>query len=317
MINSLDHPATGHEPRMKLQTLQALLCIEAVGSLRAAAQQLHVSQPALTAAIQQLEEELCAPLLVRTKRGVSLTHFGESFIRHARLIVAESQRAQDEISQLRGRWEGQVSFSVSPAVALLGLPQALASFGKEYPGVTVKVRDGLYPGVATSLRDGSLDFALSAVHRRDIDQDLEAEPVCTSEVVIVGNRNHPLRNARRLADLQGCRWVFSSPPRGPGALIQEAFQQAGLPVPTFGMVCESFLALPGILAHSDWLATMPQALFENNSFRDALAEIKVDETLPSLTVYLLRRHDLPLTPAASALIRWVRHHATRHLRAGS
>ena len=298
---------------MKLQTLQALLCIEAVGSLRAAAQQLHVSQPALTAAIQQLEQELCAPLLVRTKRGVSLTRFGEAFIRHARLIVAESQHAQEEISQLRGHWEGQVSFSVAPAVSLLGLPQALASFGKEHPGVVVKVRDGLYPGVASSLRDGSLDFALSAVHRRDIDQDLEAEPVCTSDVVIVGNRNHPLRSARRLAELQSCRWVFSSPPRGPGAVIQEAFQQAGLPVPSFGMVCESFLALPGIVAHSDWLTTMPQALFEKNAFRELLTDIPVEEKIPSLTIYVLRRHDLPLTPAASALIRWVRHHATRRL----
>lgn len=301
---------------MKLQTLQALLCIEAVGSLRAAAQQLHLSQPALTAAIQQLEQELCAPLLVRTKRGVSLTRFGEAFIRHARLIVAESQHAQEEIRQLRGHWEGQVSFSVSPAVALIGLPQALDNFAKAYPGVTVKVRDGLYPGVTPSLRDGTLDFALSAAHRRDIDQDLEAEPVCTSDVVIVGSRDHPLRHARTLAELQAARWVFSSAPRGPGALIQTAFHDAGLAPPTAGMVCESFLALPGILAQSDWLTTMPRALFERNAFRDQLVEFAVKEALPSLTIYVIRRHDLPLTPAATALIGWVRHHATAPRRTG-
>jgi LysR family transcriptional regulator, regulator of abg operon len=296
---------------MKLQTLQALLCIEAVGSLRAAAQQLHTSQPALTAAIQQLEQELCAPLLVRTKRGVTLTRFGESFIRYARLIVAESQRARAEIQQLRGHWEGQVSFSVSPAVALIGLPQALASFGKEYPGITVMVRDGLFPGVAPSLRDGSLDFALSAAHRRDIDQDLEAEALCASDIVIVGSRKHPLRKARRLAELQTCSWIFSSAPRGAGAIIQEAFQRADLAAPTSNLVCESFLALPGIVAHSDWLTTMPKALFEQNAFRSELTAIELDEPLPSLTVFVLRRHDLPLTPAASALISWVRHYATK------
>jgi LysR family transcriptional regulator, regulator of abg operon len=295
---------------MKLQTLQALLCIEAVGSLRAAAQQLHVSQPALTAAIQQLELELRAPLLIRTKRGVTLTRFGDAFIRHARLIVAESQRAHDEMRQLRGDWEGQITFSASPAVALQTLPQALASFSKEYPGVTVKVRDGLFPGVAPSLRDGSLDFALSAAHRHDIDEDLECEPLSVSEVVIAARKDHPQGEARHLAQLQECSWVYSSAPRGPGALIEEAFRHNGLPLPKVGMVCESFLALPGLLAHSDWLTTMPRALFERNAFRADLRTIAVQETLPHLTIYVLRRHDLPLTPAAEALIRWVRHHAT-------
>lgn len=103
---------------MKLQTLQALICIEEVGSLRAAAQLLHLSQPALSAAIQQLEDELKAPLLVRTKRGVSLTSFGQAFMKHARLIVTESRRAQEEIGQLRGRWERHITFAASPAIAL-------------------------------------------------------------------------------------------------------------------------------------------------------------------------------------------------------
>ena len=143
---------------MKLQTLQALIYIEEVGSLRAAAQLLHQSQPALSAAIQQLEEELKAPLLVRTKRGVSLTPFGQAFMKHARLIVSESRRAHEEIGQLRGHWEGHITFATSPAIALGPLPQALASFANEFPAVTVNVRDGLYPSVSPQLRDGTLDF---------------------------------------------------------------------------------------------------------------------------------------------------------------
>ena len=150
---------------MKLQTLQALIYIEEVGSLRAAAQLLHLSQPALSAAIQQLEEELQAPLLVRTKRGVSLTSFGQAFMKHARLIVSESRRAHEEIGQLRGHWEGHVTFATSPAIALGPLPQALASFAREFPAVTVNVRDGLYPSVSAQLRDGTLDFALTAAHK--------------------------------------------------------------------------------------------------------------------------------------------------------
>lgn len=293
---------------MKLKTLQALLCIEEMGSLRGAAQQLHMSQPALSAAIQQLEQEVRAPLLVRTKRGVTLTHFGHAFIKHARLIVAEAQRAQDEMGQLRGRWEGNITFATSPAIALSALPQALASFAHEYPEVIVRVRDGLYPGISASLRDGSLDFALTAAHRHDLEQDLVADALYASQVVIVARKGHPCVNAKRLADLQDCRWVFSSAPRGPGAIIEEAFVQYGLPPPRVGMVCESFLALPGIVAQSDWITTMPRPLYERNAFSKSLRLVNVQEQLPSPVVFVLRRHDLPLTPAAEALIRWIQHY---------
>lgn len=294
---------------MKLQTLQALLCIEAVGSLRAAAQQLNTSQPALSAAIQQLETELGAPLLVRTRRGVTLTTFGQAFIRRARLIVAESQRAQDEIRQLRGHREGQISFSTSPAVGLQVLPKALARFAHEFPKVAVRVRDGLFPAVAAGLRDGSLDFSLTAAHRHDIDEDLECEALFVSEVAIVARQGHPLRHARHLAELQACGWVYSSAPRGPGAVIEEAFRSHGLAPAKIAMACESFLALPGIVAQSDWLTTMPLAMYERHALHDGLCRIEVEESLRTLTIYALRRHDMPLTPASESLIRWVRHFA--------
>tara|TARA_R110000850_G_scaffold168543_1_gene293553 strand:+ start:72638 stop:73558 length:921 start_codon:yes stop_codon:yes gene_type:complete len=294
---------------MKLQTLQALLCIEEVGSLRAAAKQLHISQPALSAAIQQLEQSLRAPLLVRSKRGVTLSHFGQAFIKHARLIVAEAKRAEDEMQQLRGRWEGSITFATSPAIALSALPQALVSFNREHPDVVVRVRDGLYPGISASLRDGSLDFALTAAHRHDLEQDLVAEALYTSEIVIVARQGHPLGSVKRLKDLQESYWVFSSAPRGPGAIIEEAFRQHGLTQPRVGMVCESFLALPGIVAHSDWVTTMPRALYERNAFSSMLCKIDVQERMPNAIVYVLRRHDLPMTPAAEALMRWIQHYS--------
>lgn len=294
---------------MKLQTLQALIFIEEVGSLRAASQLLHLSQPALSAAIAQLEEELKAPLLLRTKRGVSLTPFGQAFMKHARLIVSESRRAHEEIGQLRGHWEGQITFATSPAVALSALPLALASFSREFPAVTVNVRDGLYPAVSPQLRDGTLDFALTAAHKHDIDGDLEAQALYVSDVIIVAQREHPLVNATQLEQLKDCRWAFSSAPRGPGAIIRDAFARHGLGEPRLGMVCESFLALPGVVAHSDLMTTMPRTLYERNAFKDLLRPVPVEQPLPSPTIYVLRRHDLPLTPAAAGLIRWIQHHS--------
>ncbi|MDM0085376.1 LysR substrate-binding domain-containing protein [Variovorax sp. J31P179] len=296
---------------MKLQTLQALIAVENLGSIRAAATHLHVSQSSLTAAIQALEEELGAPLLARSQQGVSLTNFGQAFMRHARVIVAESQRAQEEIAQMRGRWEGSVRFSTSPAVALDVLPRALRFFTQKYPDVRIECRDGLYPGVSPALRDGSLDFAISPVHRREIDSALVAEPLFVSDIVVVSDRSHPLSRAKSLSELVDCGWVMSSASRGPGAVIEEAFADCGLPPPRVGMVCESFLGLPGILAGSSWMATMPRVLFEKNPYAASLCIVDVSERIPTPTVSVLRRQDLPLTPAAQHLVRWIQHCAVR------
>jgi len=299
---------------MRLPTLQALVLIEELGSIRAAAQSMSLTQPALTAAIQQLEAELKAPLLVRSKKGVTFTHFGQAFLRHAKLMVAQSRRAQDEMAQLRGHWEGTIKMAVSPAIGLGLLPQALRQFTLQHPEVKVHCRDGLYPSIAPVIRDGTLDFALTPVHRVDLESDLVAEPLYSSQVVIVSGVSHPLSRAVRLAQLQDCAWVLSSPSRGPGAVIEEAFQTHGLGMPRVTMLCESFLALPAVVAASDqWVTTMPRILFENSPFKDQLCIVPIKDTLPSPLICTVRRHDLPLTPAAIQLVSWIQHFALKRL----
>jgi LysR family transcriptional regulator, regulator of abg operon len=294
--------------------MQALVLIEELGSIRAAAQSMSLTQPALTAAIQQLEAELKAPLLVRSKKGVTFTHFGQAFLRHAKLMVAQSRRAQDEMAQLRGHWEGTIKMAVSPAIGLGLLPQALRQFTLQHPEVKVHCRDGLYPSIAPVIRDGTLDFALTPVHRVDLESDLVAEPLYSSQVVIVSGVSHPLSRAVRLAQLQDCAWVLSSPSRGPGAVIEEAFQTHGLGMPRVTMLCESFLALPAVVAASDqWVTTMPRILFENSPFKDQLCIVPIEDALPSPLICTVRRHDLPLTPAAMQLVGWIQHFALKRL----
>lgn len=294
--------------------MRALILIEELGSLRAAAQAMNLTQPALTAAIQQLEAELKAPLLVRSRQGVTFTNFGQAFLRHAKLIVAQSRRAQDEISQLRGHWEGTVRMAVSPAIGLGLLPIALRQFTQQHPNVKVHCRDGLYPNIAPVIRDGTLDFALTPVHRVDLENDLVAEPLYSSEVVIVSGVSHPLSRATRLSQLQDCDWVLSSPSRGPGAVIKEAFQKAGLNPPKVQMLCESFLALPALVASSEhWMTTLPRILFENCAFKEQLCILPIEDSLPSPLICTVRRHDLPLTPAALQLVGWIQHYALKRL----
>jgi DNA-binding transcriptional LysR family regulator len=291
---------------MRLQTLRMLLCIHACGSLRAASEQLHISQPALTLAIQQLEGELGCQLLVRTKRGVSLTTFGQALLPRASRIVAEAERAKEEMAQMRGDRIGQVRLASSPAIALSVLPYALRPFMAQNPDVRVHCFEGTYPAIGPALRDGTLDFALTPLRDEDLSPEWHAEPLYQSEVAIIARKRHPLARATRLEDLQAARWAYATGTRGPGAVVDEAFRQAGLEPPQPVIIFESLLALPDLVAHSDLLATVPRRLIGRGAAWDSLCVVPVTQALPTLNLTVLRRASQALTPAANELLGWIR-----------
>ena len=95
-------------------------------------------------------------------------------------------------------------------------------------------------------------------------------------------------------------------------MIEEAFERAGLGTPRVKMLCESFLALPGLIAASpDWFATIPRVVYEHSAVRDELAVVPVRDELPTPIICTVRRHDMPLTPAAMKLVAWIQHYALK------
>ena len=91
---------------MKLHQLQALVSIADNGSIRAAARKLGVSQTAAAKAVRELESELQLPLLNRNASGVGLTRYGRSLLTHARQMLEQMGRAQQELAHLRGETVG-------------------------------------------------------------------------------------------------------------------------------------------------------------------------------------------------------------------
>lgn len=291
---------------MKIQTLGALLRIEALGSIRSAAADLHISQPALTQAIQQLEEELGAQLLIRSPSGIAFTDYGRAVLRHARLMVSETQRVKEEIAQMRGDGAGHIRLAASPAISLSLLPQALRAFTRKFPQVRVHCIDGISPMVHPALRSGAVDFALTPVRADELETGLVAEWLCQREIVVAAHRDNPFCRARTLADLVGARWVHATPSNGPGAVIDAMFLKAGLQPPTPVMVCESLLALPEIVRDTDLVTTLPEVLFQRVTASHGLQRIELAEPLPRLQIAILRMERLPLTPVAEELLGWVR-----------
>jgi DNA-binding transcriptional LysR family regulator len=212
-----------------MQHLRFLDYVDAVaraGSIRGAADQLHVAASAVNRRVQDLEEELGEPLFERLPRGVRLTTAGELFVAYARRRSADLEQVRSEIEALRGMRRGHVAIAGSQAVVPSFLPRAIVAFQALHPGITfdVKVHDR-DRGVQDVL-DFAVDLAL--VYNPDSTRGLQVlaqARQCTCAVVAP---DHPLagRASVRLKDCLQYPIVLPAPELSGRSVLDELLDKA-------------------------------------------------------------------------------------------
>lgn len=188
---------------MELRNIEYFLAVAAEGSMRAAAKTLGLTQPALTKAMRRLEDEAGVSLFDRRSRGVSLTVYGQCFLRHARNIRAGMADAECEIQALRSGTSGLVRIGAGPAWQTRVLPEAIARFRDERPAVQLLIGGGTDDVLKAELRKGALDLVVAAMPEGAEAPDLEGRALLDDEYRVIADAGHPLHANRdaRMADL--------------------------------------------------------------------------------------------------------------------
>jgi DNA-binding transcriptional LysR family regulator len=124
---------------MDVQNLSAFLQVAETGSFSRAAQRLHLTQPAVSKRIAQLEDELAAPLFDRIGRNITLTEAGLALMPHARAIQLELQAAEQSVRDLAGEVGGQLRLATSHHIGLHRLRPVLALFSERYRNVHIDI----------------------------------------------------------------------------------------------------------------------------------------------------------------------------------
>lgn len=286
---------------MKLNQLRDLVTIVERGSLRGAARHLDVAQSGLTRSIRSLERELGHPMFEREARGMQLTPMGKVFYQRASSVMNELRRADEEMAQAQGGVQGTVVAGLSIMPHLGMLPGAMGPFRRRYPGVTLKVIEGLYPAIEPGLRNGSIDFYLGAASQDDPANGLICEKLFENTRIVVGRKGHPLGGARSLKDLCQADWATPSLDVNATEDLNEVFSRFKLGLPQIRLQANSAMSLLVALAHSDLLTMLPRQWAEFALTQHALQIIPVREKLSAPPIVFIRRADLPLTPAAEHL----------------
>jgi LysR family transcriptional regulator, regulator of abg operon len=286
---------------MKFSQIRDVVAIVDRGSLRAAAQHLGLAQPALTRSIRELEHELGAPLFERQARGMRLTRLGEAFIHRAKAIQSEVVRAREEFDQLRGLTTGSVTVALSMVSNILFLPAIIKPFQARFPGVRLKIIEGLFPHLSERICDGEIDFYVGPVVDRPLSRAFTLETLFANERVVLGRIGHPLIGVSSLAGLASARWIGTWNSLDRESELGAVFEMHGLMAPRIDIEVTSALSTIMIAATTDLLAMLPRQYLGHPGARDVLAPIEVAERLAAPDMCLIKRSSLPLTPAAEYL----------------
>ncbi|NQW82012.1 MAG: LysR family transcriptional regulator [Polaromonas sp.] len=173
-----------------LRFLKYLDEVARAGSIRQAAERMHIAPSAVNRRIQDLEEELGTPLFERLPRGVRLNAAGELFVAYIRSRSAHLDQVRSEIEDLQGLRRGSVKLVASQALAPAFLPKAIANFRENHPLVAVQAHIGDHLQAVQALRDFEMDLAL--VFNLESEPDIERIAEFEQKLVATMHRDHPL-----------------------------------------------------------------------------------------------------------------------------
>lgn len=145
---------------MELKQLRYFVGVSEAGSLLKASTRLHIAQPALGQQIAALEVELGVRLFDRSSRGVALTEAGRLFLEHARIVLADAERAKLAVRQLSSEPQGDVSLGLPTTIALAATVPLVRACRAQFPKVRLKLTEAYSGYLREWLQSGRLDIAL-------------------------------------------------------------------------------------------------------------------------------------------------------------
>lgn len=222
-------------PLTKNATFRQLATFHAVarlGSVSAAADEMHLTQPAVSLQIASLEESARTPLLQRTGRGIRLTEAGELLDGYARRILELWREAGEEMATLQGVFSGTLRVGAITTAEYL-LPPMLVTFANEHPGVKVNLQVGNRDEIVRML--GSQEIDLAIMGRPPVELKTVSTPFAKHPMAFLVSPQHALMQGAKpkpvtMAQLSEQRILVRERGSGTRATIERLFKDAGLPL---------------------------------------------------------------------------------------
>ena len=299
--------------RLKTRHVVLLVHLDEQRSVLRAAKAAHMTQPGASKLLGELEESLGVKLFTRHSRGVEPTWYGEIMTRHARIALAEMDRAQDEISALKSGLTGRtvIGAVVNPGMNLI--PMAVASLKRRQPGVLVRIEIDNSDALVRRLLKGELDIVVARLLGSHATSDLSFEPLAVETHGVIARAAHPLAKKRRLnlRDLADQPWIL--PPAG--SLLRDRldsmFVLRGLGALRNVVETASIQVIIGLLQNTDMISALQVGTVDPYCKANLLAVLPLTLGVLMEPFGIVTRRGHPMSPGTEALLASLREAAAQ------
>lgn len=288
---------------MDLRALRHFVTLVRRGSFVAAADELNLTQPALSRSLRALEDELGLKLIERHRNGCVPTPAGELLLRDAAPILRQSAMLRHNLRAYAKGDLGHLRFGAAPLPATLIVPRLLSDMSREQPGLTLGVALGSMTSLLEQLHQDYIEFVLCAESRLPRDPALTVTPIFDIPLCWLARDDHPLAKRHNLTidDLR----------HFPFACVRSAFSRAhegapdtllDLPV---AIGCDDYAILLATIRNCDAICLASSALLPANPGLVAL-EVQDDGIPKTIDVVAVGRHGREFSPLSRKILDRIR-----------
>lgn len=273
------------------------MAIAAAGNFTRAARVLHVSQPALTVQIRELEQTLGVRLLDRNTRMVKLTRIGQQLSPVVQRILRDVEGVVHHAHDMAAGVRGAVSVAAIPSSCSTILPRTIAAFRREHPGIAVALKDVTSQRVLAMVKNEEVDFGIGSFAEGD--STIAVLPLFTDRMRIVVTPESPLARRRtvRLKDLVNVPLILMDAQTSVRMLVDRAFESIGhFPSPAYEVTYMS--SAVGMVRAGLGVAFLPSSALEMSEM-SGLESRPVSHPGVTRRIVAVQRAGRQLTPAAA------------------
>ncbi|SNY94406.1 transcriptional regulator, LysR family [Cohaesibacter sp. ES.047] len=291
--------------------IRAFLAVASHMKFVRAAEELHISQPALTVQISQLEEALSIKLFNRNRREVSLTPAGQNLLPMFERIVADLEEVMAASTEIHHARRGVVRIAALPSVTSRIVPYAMARFRQTHPNIQIKVKDVVAETIVELVKDDKVDFGIGT--RLTPDSEIKVENFITDDVCAFFQDGHPLQDGPPVLKLSDCTaypLVLTGKNSSVRVLFERSMAREGAEVDIASEANYMSTAL-GMVSAGLGVAILPMSAIHAGSV-SGLAYKRIDAPWLHRRVGIIRKANRTDSPVAEQFIRAL-HHATASL----
>lgn len=289
--------------RLRMRQVALILTIDERQTLRAAAAELGLSQPAATKMLQELEDALGQPLFERVGRRLQRNAAGERVLEYFRSLRGNIEALNRELGELRQGSSGRLAVGSIMAASPGRLTQALLELKKQLPLLELEVAVDTSDRLLAQLREGVLEVVVGRM-TNEAGSDCRFCPIDDEQLAFIVREEHPLLSLQRpaLQALQGHGWVMQPPGSPMRALIEQEFREHSLPLPRGLIETGSILTTINLVRSSNMVGVIPRTVADLHA-EHGMLHILPYRTKHSLEAYgSLVRKDRPISRSAQMFL---------------